>query len=82
MIQPNPNWRWEQSCHLWGDSTEELHAFAKHIGLRLSWFQNHDRLPHYDLTPNRRVIALRAGAYERSLKEYIRELRKQTSNPG
>lgn len=76
VIRPNPHWRWEQSCHLWADDITELHAFAKKIGLRLAWFQDHVNFPHYDLTPNRRVIALRAGAIERSLKEYIRGIRK------
>lgn len=31
---PNPNWRWNQSCHLIADSLDELHAFAKSIGMK------------------------------------------------
>jgi hypothetical protein len=53
----------KQSCHLTTDGDlEELHAFAERIGLRRSWFQQHKVMPHYDLTPNKRAQALRAGA--------------------
>lgn len=52
------------SCHLMvvDGSLGELHAFASAIGLRRMWFQPHASAPHYDLTPRRRVEALRAGA--------------------
>lgn len=49
------------SCHLTADTLDELHAFAKGIGLRREWFQD-TRVPHYDLTPSKRERALRAGA--------------------
>lgn len=65
----------EGSCHMWADTLEELHALARKIGLRRGWFQTHHRLPHYDLTPRRRVLALKAGAQAASLKEYLRVLR-------
>lgn len=52
------------SCHLSieGDDLEPLHAFAKRIGLKREWFQEHRLMPHYDLTPLRREAALKAGA--------------------
>lgn len=59
--------RWAWSCHMYGDDLEELHAFARRIGLKRAWFQGppkHDRLPHYDLNASRRVAAVRAGAVE------------------
>jgi hypothetical protein len=49
--------RW---CHMMADTAEELHAMADTIGLKRAWFQG----DHYDLTPGRRVAALRAGALE------------------
>lgn len=53
----------KESCHLTTDGPiEELHAFAVRIGMKRSWFQEHPLMPHYDLTPARRVAALRAGA--------------------
>jgi len=49
--------------HLVADSEEELHVFAKRIGLKRTWFQDHKRHPHYDLTTKRATErAIRAGA--------------------
>lgn len=42
---------------------EELHAFAARLGLRRRWFQN-KRLPHYDLAPSKRRLAVSLGAIE------------------
>ena len=51
------------SCHLTVDGPiEELHAFARRLGLRASWFQEHSSAPHYDLTIGRREAALALGA--------------------
>lgn len=63
------------ACHMWADSLNELHAMARKIGLKRGWFQPHAHLPHYDLTPRRRALALLAGAAEASSKEWIRRLR-------
>ena len=63
--------RWVKSrwCHLFSDtSDEELHAFARRIGLRRSWAQKLDdpnRLRHhYDVTEGKRAQAVAAGAVE------------------
>ena len=66
-----------KSSHLFTDQVEldELHAFALRIGLRFEWFQNHDRLPHYDVTPSRRAAAVRAGAVEVDSRESCRIMR-------
>lgn len=54
-----------QSCHMSCDGNlAELHSFAESIGLRRAWFQDHPSLPHYDLTPNKRAMAVRAGAIQ------------------
>lgn len=50
------------SCHLTADTTEELHVFAKRIGLKRSWFQDHPLHPHYDLTAKKRHAAILRGA--------------------
>lgn len=66
-LKPCPmtdDWRWPEACHLFADTTEELHAFALRLGMRRSWFQDDPRLPHYDLTPRRRRKALYYGAKE------------------
>lgn len=61
-----------QSCHLFADSESELHAFAKRIGMKRHWFQNHPRLKHYDLTPYMREKALQAGAVE--VNDHVRRV--------
>lgn len=63
------------NSHLFADAVEELHAFALKIGMRIEWFQNKEKLPHYDLTPDRRARAVRVGAVEvtrRQLVEFMR----------
>lgn len=61
---PNTRWPWRYSAHLFGDSPEELHRFAKALGLRREWFQAHPMLDHYDLTHGKRKQAVRLGAVE------------------
>ena len=56
------NWRGRQWCHLVADSLDELHQFAKSLGLRRAWFQAHASLPHYDVTIEVRIVALSRGA--------------------
>ena len=60
------------SCHLMADSEEELHAFAKKLGLRREWYQPKSA-PHYDLTPAKREEALRLGAVAVSAREEARK---------
>lgn len=65
-------------CHLWTDgAVDELHAFARRIGLKREWFQDHATLPHYDLTPAMRSKALGAGAQQREAHDHIRAQRAQ-----
>jgi Protein of unknown function (DUF4031) len=71
------NWRWRQSCHMWGDNESELHAFASRIGLRREWYQGDKTLPHYDLTPGRRRKAVALGAVEVSRDVLVAEIRKR-----
>lgn len=52
---------------------DELHAFAKRIGLRREWFQLHALAPHYDLTPQRRERALALGAVFVPARQQARE---------
>lgn len=47
--------------HLIAYSNDELHTFAKKIGLKREWFQNH-RIPHYDLFKSKRELARAFGA--------------------
>lgn len=56
--------RWKHSCHMYADTLDELHSFAKRIGMKRAWFQDKASLPHYDLTAKRREAAVRLGAVE------------------
>jgi len=61
-------WRHSKACHLMIEpctDINELHKFAKKMGLKRCWFQNKKAgVPHYDLTESKRVIAVRMGAVE------------------
>lgn len=48
---------------------EELHRFAAAIGLKRNWFQDHPKVPHYDLRPGKRSMALTQGATPVTSKE-------------
>lgn len=60
-------------CHMVADTLEELHDLAKKIGLKRAYFQGHGRFPHYDLTPNKREQALKAGAGYMSARDWVRK---------
>lgn len=78
---PSKNWRWNKSCHLIADSVEELHGFAKRIGMKREWFQNDSRLPHYDLTVNRRALAVKLGAIEVDRRQFVDKMRELAQVP-
>lgn len=62
---PNKNWPYKESCHLTADTEKELYVFAVGVlGLKRSWFQSHPTHPHYDLTRNKRTLAVKNGAVE------------------
>jgi hypothetical protein len=70
-------WSLGPSSHLLADTKAELHAFARRIGLRRSWFQLRSS-PHYDLTAGKRALAVSLGCVQldrRQLVAKIRELR-------
>ena len=79
--RPMPN------SHMWADSDEELHAFADKIGLKRSWHQTSNAgLSHYDLTPNRRIVAVRLGAIQMDRADAVsdwkaRRRRQNLPNP-
>jgi hypothetical protein len=64
-------------CHMVSDSSlGELHVFAQRLGLLRDQFQEHGRLPHYDLRPVVREKALSLGAVAVSSKELFRRGRE------
>lgn len=67
-------------CHMVTDGDmEELHRMAEKIGLKRSFFQNpkhNSSLPHYDLVPSKRSLALRYGAKEISIRDLAKLIKK------
>lgn len=57
-------WRNRLWCHLVADSLNELHDFARRLGLKRQWFQDQGFYPHYDVTMAVREKALRLGAVD------------------
>lgn len=89
-VDPLVNWnnpaapkcfRNQPSCHMYADSLEELHALARKIGLKKSWFQNHRLMPHYDLTTSRRVAAILAGAIEKDWRHMVAMSKQKRAAP-
>ena len=69
------SWRHGPSCHLIADSVEELIEFAVEIGLHAEWFQPSSS-PHFDLTREGRVAAVRHGAIELRNRQFVTKLRE------
>ena len=68
---------WKLWCHMATDDLsaqgfQELHKMAERLGLPRRAFQGHPRHPHYDLSPDRRALAVELGAEQVSSKELVR----------
>ena len=72
-------WPYNRSCHLMADSVEELHYFAGQMMLNPAWFQGQSSLPHYDLTKNTRMLAVKLGAIEVGREKFGELIRKYRS---
>ena len=73
-LMPTPrkkNWPYSQACHLVADFEWELHYFAGRMNLKPSWFQGQSSLPHYDLTKNMRLLAVKFGAIEITREKFV-----------
>lgn len=70
------NWRGGWVSHLYADTPDELHRFARRIGLKRWWCsdttQPGSALLHYDLTKGMRKKAVAAGAVEKDFKHMSR----------
>jgi len=66
--------------HLTADTEDELHAFARKLGLRREWYQGpdeHGDLWHYDLTAGKRQQALKLGALPVPAREIVVKARSR-----
>lgn len=73
-------WPYSEVSHLVADTEEELHRFAQAIGLKRFWYQEHESLPHYDLTRGMRARAVAYGAQEISRAEMALRIRAGREN--
>jgi hypothetical protein len=69
-------------CHLFADSTAELLAFARSLGLRPEWIQHAGtHREHFDVTTTKRTEAIRLGAqpitYPRAVADLMDRRRAQ-----
>ncbi len=52
-------------CHMLADTSAELHAMAKRIGVLRKWCQSEGTYSeHYDVSTSKRNLAVRCGAVE------------------
>ena len=80
---PTNKWPYTNACHMLCDGPiEELHQMAVQIGLKRAWFQGTHRneaLHHYDLTPNKRDLALKYGAQEITRAQFAALVKRRTN---
>jgi hypothetical protein len=68
-------YRGKPRYHLAADSVQELHAFARRVGIKRCWFHRGARWAHYDITAKERDRALAAGADALTSRELVRRAR-------
>lgn len=77
-------WQWQgrKWCHLLADDIDELHRFARKLGLHRTSYQGPPKTanPHYDITSMERSRALSYGARpcdRTAVVMIVRRLRRQ-----
>jgi len=80
---PNARWPYREACHLFCDvgRLAELHRFARNLGLKREWFQEHKDLPHYDLNRTRREAAVKLGVIEVDRKTVVAKMNDWRTKP-
>lgn len=75
--RPTPEWPWTQSCFLYGDMVEQLHAVAEKLGLKKQFFIDDVAFPRYRIRSMQRVEAMKCGAVEHTRWECIYWVRRR-----
>ena len=72
------DWQGRKWCHLLADDIDELHRFARDIGLHRISYQGPPKTanPHYDITGFERSRALSLGAIASDRTEIVTVLRQ------
>jgi len=71
----NAHFRGMIMCHLMAETTDELDAFAKKLGLRRKWRQA-GSWNHYDICLSMKKQAIAAGAREVTTREMVMLVRE------
>lgn len=71
--------KWDGGGHLLATDIDDLHIFAKKLGLKRSWFQD-TTFPHYDLVRSKRELALAHGAIALKFGEFPDDLLVKTKH--
>ncbi|WP_010112219.1 DUF4031 domain-containing protein [Acinetobacter sp. P8-3-8] len=58
-------------CHMMADTLEELHDFAKIVGIDPRLFHRSASYPHYDITLEMRILVIAYGAIDADRKTII-----------
>lgn len=74
-IREYPSGEW---CHMWTDESDTtLDTFARKLGLNANWVHISNgisgKFRHYDLRPSKRAKAIKLGAVEKPLRQWIQE---------
>lgn len=75
-VYVDPKFKWidgNHYSHMTADTLEELHSFAKSLGLRRKWLHiSASGIPHYDLNRSKRWTAIQRGAVELSAPDWLK----------
>ncbi|WP_296282325.1 DUF4031 domain-containing protein [uncultured Acinetobacter sp.] len=58
-------------CHMMADTLEELHDFARTVGIDPRLFHRSASYPHYDITLEMRILVIAYGAIDADRKTII-----------
>mgnify|MGYP003516645513 CR=1 FL=1 len=81
-VDPEMTWPTKIKCfkngssHLFADTEDELHAMAKRLGLKREWFQDASVFHHYDLSPAKRILAVKLGVIELERNDAVMKMRE------
>jgi hypothetical protein len=65
-------------CHMAADTSAELLAMAREIGVSRRWLQKQGAWnEHFDICLSKRALAVKAGAVEISRRDLVRGMRKR-----
>lgn len=65
-------WKGKKRFHMTADTLKELHEFAESIKISVCWFDSNKKHPHYDITEEQKLNAIKYGALLVSSKTIVK----------